>query len=196
MVQSTEAYPHTVTESQNGWVWKGTLEVCLSHFPVQTGLATSWSPGLCPDGFWISKLTSLGHCCPCLVTLIIKKCFLMLRQNILCFSLCLLPLVLPLGTTEKRLAQSSLDYPFRYLCTMMRLSQAFSSPEREHVSFCLVYKHNPCYKHYPKHSVDSYLPHSASIRENCLKRLQDRLFCNRTSIVQVERVCPEVSRQS
>jgi len=34
----------------------------------------------------------------------VKKFFLMFRQNILCFSLCPLPLVLSLGTTEKCLA--------------------------------------------------------------------------------------------
>jgi len=36
-----------------------------------------------------------------------KKFFLMFRWNFLCFSLCPLPLVLPLGTTEKSLAPST-----------------------------------------------------------------------------------------
>jgi len=36
-----------------------------------------------------------------------KKFFLMFRWNFLCFSLCPLPLVLSLGTTEKSLAPSS-----------------------------------------------------------------------------------------
>lgn len=51
-------------------------------------------------------------------------------------------------------------HPFRYLYTVMRFSQAFSPLEREYVPFCLVYKHNPCYKHYPKHSLNRYLPRS------------------------------------
>jgi len=37
----------------------------------------------------------------------VKKFFLMFRWNSLCFSLCPLPLVLLLGTTEKSLASSS-----------------------------------------------------------------------------------------
>jgi len=42
-----------------------------------------------------------GQPVPVLVTLRGKKFFLMFRRNFLCFSLCLLPLVLSLGTTEK-----------------------------------------------------------------------------------------------
>ena len=41
------------------------------------------------------------------VTLRGKKFFLMFRRNFLCFSVCPLPLVLSLGTTEKSLAPSS-----------------------------------------------------------------------------------------
>ena len=44
----------------------------------------------------------------------------MFRQSLLCFSLCPLSLVLSLGTTEKILALSALQYPFRYFCTLMR----------------------------------------------------------------------------
>jgi len=51
--------------------------------------------------------TSLGSLFQCSVTLRGKKFFLMFRQNFLCFSLCPLPLVLSLGTTEKSLAPSS-----------------------------------------------------------------------------------------
>jgi len=44
--------------------------------------------------------------------------FLMFRGNLLCVSLCLLHLVLPLGTSEKSLAPSSLHPPFKHLhCT-------------------------------------------------------------------------------
>ena len=49
-----------------------------------------------------------------------KKCFPMFRGNLLCFSVCPLPLVLSLGTTEKSLAPSSFRLPFRYLYTSMR----------------------------------------------------------------------------
>ena len=45
--------------------------------------------------------TSLGNLFQGSVTLRVKKFFLMFRQNFLCFSLCPLPLVLLLGTTEK-----------------------------------------------------------------------------------------------
>jgi len=43
----------------------------------------------------------------CSVTLKVKKFFLVFRWNFLCFSLCPLPLVLSLGTTEKSLAPYS-----------------------------------------------------------------------------------------
>jgi len=61
---------------------------------------------------------SLGNLCQCSVTA--KKCFLMFRGNLLCLSLCPLPLVLSLGATEKSLALSSLHPPFRYLYTLLR----------------------------------------------------------------------------
>ncbi|XP_052646855.1 uncharacterized protein LOC128143559 [Harpia harpyja] len=56
--------------------------------------------------------TSLGNLCQSLVTLTLKKCFLMFRGNLLCFSLCPLPLVLLLGATEKILAPSFSHPPF------------------------------------------------------------------------------------
>jgi len=49
----------------------------------------------------------LSNLFQCSVTLRGKKFFLMFRRNFLCFSLCPLPLVLSLGTTEKSLAPSS-----------------------------------------------------------------------------------------
>ena len=48
-------YHRIVTESQNGWGWKGTLGVILSHLPVQAVPPTRGSPALCPDGFCISN---------------------------------------------------------------------------------------------------------------------------------------------
>ena len=55
-----------------------------------------------------------------------KKCFLIFRGNIPCFSLCSLPLDLSLGTTEKSLALSSLHLPFSYLYMLTRSPWAFS----------------------------------------------------------------------
>ena len=65
---------------------------------------------------------SLGSLFQCSVTLRGKKFFLMFRRNFLCFSLCSLPLVLSLGTTEKSLAPSSWHPPFRYLEAFIRSS--------------------------------------------------------------------------
>jgi len=51
--------------------------------------------------------TPLGSLFQCSVNLRGKKFFLMFRRNFLCLSLCPLPLVLSLGTTEQSLAPSS-----------------------------------------------------------------------------------------
>lgn len=53
------------------------------------------------------SMTSLGNLCQSLVTLPVKKCFLMFRGNLLHFTLCPLPLTLSSGATEKSLAPSS-----------------------------------------------------------------------------------------
>ena len=58
---------------------------------------------------------SLSNICQCSVSHTAQKCFLVFRGNYLCSSLCLLPLVLALGTIEKSLAPSSWHPPFRYL---------------------------------------------------------------------------------
>ena len=71
---------------------------------------------------------SPGNLCQSLVTLIVKKCFLMFRQSLLCFSLCPLPLVLSLGSTEKSLTPSSVHPSCRYLYTLMRYPWVCSSP--------------------------------------------------------------------
>ncbi|XP_068775232.1 uncharacterized protein [Struthio camelus] len=65
--------------------------------------------------------TSLGNLFPCSVTLTGKKFFLVFSWNCVCFSLCPLPLVLSLGTTEKSLAPSSRHPPFRQFYTLRRL---------------------------------------------------------------------------
>ena len=42
------------TESQNGWSWKGPLEIILFNPSAQTGPPKASCPWSCPDGFWIS----------------------------------------------------------------------------------------------------------------------------------------------
>lgn len=56
------------------------------------------------DGDSIISLITQCHCSD---SLSVKKCFLMFRGSLLRFFLCLLPLVLSPGTTEKSLALSS-----------------------------------------------------------------------------------------
>jgi len=58
----------------------------------------------------------LGSLCHCSVTHTAEKCFLVFRENILCCSLCPLPLVLALGTTDKELA-SVLFAPSLHCCS-------------------------------------------------------------------------------
>lgn len=70
--------------------------------------------------------TSLSNLCPSSVILKMEKSFLMLLQNLQCFSLCPSPLVLSLGTREEPgsvFAPSS-----RYLHTVLRCPRALSSP--------------------------------------------------------------------
>ena len=67
-----------------------------------------WLLSISKDG---NSTTPLGNLCQCSATLAGKKCFLMFRGNLLCFSLCPLPLVLALGTAEKSLAWLSLSSP-------------------------------------------------------------------------------------
>ena len=52
--------------------------------------------------------------CIIVVTLTVKKCFLTFRRNLLCFSLCPLPLFLLLGIAQKSLALPSFVPPFKY----------------------------------------------------------------------------------
>ncbi|KAK4817104.1 hypothetical protein QYF61_027967 [Mycteria americana] len=82
------------------------------------GTVSRWLLSGSKDG---DSTTSLGSLCQCLVIHTGKKCFLRFRRNLLCFSLCPLPLVLSLGTTEKTLALSSLQPPFRVMRFPLRL---------------------------------------------------------------------------
>jgi len=70
-----------------------------AHDRVQAGLEF-----ISREGDSTASLGSLGLGS---ITLRVKKFSLMFRQNFLCFGLCLLPLVLSLGTTEMSLAPYS-----------------------------------------------------------------------------------------
>lgn len=76
----------------NSWDWKTSLKAMLPNADAQSGPPRSGCPGL---GSWIyprreisHPLTSLDNQCQHSVTLTVKKCFLMLRGNLLCFIMC------------------------------------------------------------------------------------------------------------
>ena len=64
--------------------------------------------------------------------------FLTVKWSFLYFSLCQLPLVLSLDSTEKSLAQSASLHPTSYSCTLIRffLSLFFSRLNNSSASFC------------------------------------------------------------
>jgi len=93
-----------------------------THLPKQSHLLlhrtfSRWVLNISREG---DSTTSLGSLFQCSVTLRGKKLFLVFRWNFLCLSLCPLPLVLSLDTTEKSLAPSSRHPPLRYLYTFRR----------------------------------------------------------------------------
>jgi len=82
-----------------GDVWRSSGPIPLlkqGHLEplAQEHVWTAWS--ISKDG---DPTTSLGKLPQCSVTLTVKKCFLMFRGNLLCFSLCPLPLVLSVDTS-------------------------------------------------------------------------------------------------
>ena len=101
---------YRITESQNGRGW-GTSVGHLVQPSCRTRVTYSKLHrtlsrrvlNISREGDSTTPLGSLFQCC---VTLREKKFFLMFSWNFLCFSLCPLPLVLSLGTTEKSLAPS------------------------------------------------------------------------------------------
>ena len=111
------------TESLSGWCWKGALEGIWSkpllkqgHLEPVAWMAFEYLQGGALHSFSGQPVPVLSHSHG-------GKAFLMFRGNLLCFSLCPLPLVLPLGTTEKSLVPSFVHPPFSCLCTSMRSPQ-------------------------------------------------------------------------
>jgi len=78
--------------------------------------------------FWLLKISwrGLHSLCQCSSARTALKCFLVVRGNCLCSSLCLLLLILALGTIWKILPLSSLRPPFRYLFTFVKSTPRFS----------------------------------------------------------------------
>lgn len=95
----------TSTESWNGLRWKGCLEFIWSNTSVQAG----------PPRAMSIQLSGISRNIHCVVNITVKKCFLIFRRNLLCSHLCPVPPVPAPGTTEKRLALSSLLPPLRHL---------------------------------------------------------------------------------
>jgi len=71
---------------------------------------------------------SVSHC-HCSITRTARKCCLMVRGSLLCFSLCPLPLVLAQGTTDKSLALSS-EHPLlrQNMTALSKLSHQRHAP--------------------------------------------------------------------
>lgn len=89
---------------------------------------------------------SLGTLFQCVSILTVRKCFLMFRWNFLCFSLCPLPLVLPLCNTESLVSPSFLSpsviLTWEDLCDCHFLQAEVpalsASPHQRRCSSCLI----------------------------------------------------------
>lgn len=88
------------TESQNSRDWKGSLEI------IQFNTSTSGKASRCVLNISRRSTISLISLLKCSVTLKVRKFFLRFVWNFPCSSLLLLPVVLLLGITAKRLAPS------------------------------------------------------------------------------------------
>lgn len=94
---------------------------------VGSSRAGCWGPCCCWFLLFLSMQTLQPLWTTCAsVWLLLEQKLLMFKWSFLCFSLWLLPLVLPLGSTEKSLAQS-LFLPIKYLYTLIRLPSPRSS---------------------------------------------------------------------
>lgn len=109
----------SISESQNGWCWKGLAGPILYNSSRET-----YSRLLKPTPRHLSNISmegsstaSLGHLWQCLVTHSVKKCFLLfLMLHLLHCSSCILFLALALGTTKNNPVPFSSHSPFRGFC--------------------------------------------------------------------------------
>ena len=93
--------------------------------PLYPGSSRAGCPGLRPhNDFWTSPRMETPQC-QCSVTITVKKCHLMFRQNLLCFNLCRLPLVVSLDTSERAWLCLLYAPPFRYLYKLIRSPMSF-----------------------------------------------------------------------
>lgn len=86
---------HRCKESQDGWGWKGPLEVIWSNSNAQARPSKASCPGTYPDGSWISPKMKTPQAPWELVPVVSHPhSFLWgrFRGNLLCFSLCLFSL--------------------------------------------------------------------------------------------------------
>lgn len=97
-------------DSQNGWYYEGPLEVIWSHCLLKNLKPSSQDHVQmvfeCLQGWRLHKLSGLfmpwlRHYCSR------KKSFPIFLRKLVCFSLCPLPFVLLVGTTQKMLTSSS-----------------------------------------------------------------------------------------
>jgi len=101
-----------VTQSHKCRVWKGPTPAKAVSYSRLHWKALRQLLNIPREG---DTTTSLGNLFQCSTTLKVKKLFLMFIWNFPCSSLCPLPLVLLLGTTERSLASFSWLPYFRYL---------------------------------------------------------------------------------
>lgn len=90
-------------KSQNDCGWKGDM-IWWSTTSSPCAKAGSPCTGFCSGSFWISLEKEIPQPAPCSSTLTLSQyeCFfLTFRWNFLCFSLCPVPLIVLLDTTEK-----------------------------------------------------------------------------------------------
>ena len=114
---------------------EGTCGGHLVQPPCSSRATYSWRPRTVPK--WLLNISkdgdstaSLGSLCQCLVPPTVRKCFLMFRENLPCFSSYPKPNLLPLDTTEESLAPSPLHPPFKNWYTSKRSPLwAFFSPD-------------------------------------------------------------------
>jgi len=92
--------------------------------PTPVGTARAGCPAPCRgcsgDLQGGDPMSSLGNLCQCSGSCTAQKCCLMGIRNLLCSSLCPLPLVLALDTSDRSLALYSLHSSFTYLWTLIR----------------------------------------------------------------------------